>query len=101
LAEWELSSPRVRAVLDGQSAPGSHQIEERILVPAAIYQWKASKADRKRALAVQMENRRKFQQAFSQGLAVIGFSLDADRNGVFELGTLTQTGEGSEERENL
>jgi predicted GNAT superfamily acetyltransferase len=100
VAEWEMDAPRVRNILDGR--PAARQvIEERILVPAAIYQWKASKADRERALAVQMENRRKFQQAFSQGLAVIGFSLDAERNGIFELGSLTQTGEGSEERENL
>lgn len=100
VAEWELNSSRVESILEGHPASGQ-VIEERILVPAAIYQWKASKTDRKRALAVQVENRRKFQQAFSQGLAVIGFSLDADRNGVFELGTLTQTGEGSEERKNL
>jgi predicted GNAT superfamily acetyltransferase len=100
VAEWELDSPRVKGILEGLPAAGQI-IEERILVPAAIYQWKASKADRERALAVQMENRRKFQHAFSRGLAVIGFSLDAERNGVFELGALTQTGEGSEEREKL
>jgi predicted GNAT superfamily acetyltransferase len=100
VAEWELDSPRVQGILDGRPAAGQF-IEERILVPAAIYQWKASKADRERALAVQMENRRKFQQAFSQGLAVIGFSLDAERNGVFELGSITHAGEGSEEREKL
>lgn len=84
VAEWELDSPRVKAILDGQPA---HEriVEERISVPAAIYQWKASKADRERALAVQLENRSKFQHAFSRGLAVIGFALDAERNGIFEL----------------
>ena len=46
--------------------------------------------DRERALAVQLENRRKFQQAFSQGLAVLGFSRDAEGNGIFELGSPTQ-----------
>ena len=66
-------------------------IEERILVPASIYEWKASEAGRERALAVQLENRRKFQQAFSQGLAVLGFVRDAEGNGIFELGSLTQT----------
>jgi predicted GNAT superfamily acetyltransferase len=100
VAEWELDSSRVKAILDGRPA-AKQAIEERILVPAAIYQWKASQADRERALAVQMENRRKFQQAFSQGLAVVGFSLDAERNGVFELGPLAQPGEGSEEHKNL
>jgi predicted GNAT superfamily acetyltransferase len=88
VAEWELDSSRVRDVLDGRPA-AVKAIEERIPVPAAIYQWKASRTDRERALAVQMENRRKFQQAFSQGLVVLGFSLDAEGNGIFELGTLT------------
>jgi predicted GNAT superfamily acetyltransferase len=85
LAEWHLRSSRVTAVLDGR--PGAAKIvEERILVPASIYQWKASEAGRERALAVQLENRRKFQQAFSQGLAVLSFARDAEGNGVFELG---------------
>jgi predicted GNAT superfamily acetyltransferase len=89
LAEWELNSPRVQAILEGRAAV-AQVIEERIQVPASIYQWKASEAGRERALAVQLENRGKFQQAFSQGLAVLGFSLDAEGNGVFELGSPTQ-----------
>jgi predicted GNAT superfamily acetyltransferase len=102
VAEWELDSPRVRDLLDGRPA-AVNVIEERILVPASIYQWKASHADRERALAVQMENRQKFQQAFSQGLVVVGFSLDAEGNGVFELGSLAQPGQvfHSKEREGL
>jgi predicted GNAT superfamily acetyltransferase len=86
VAEWELASPRVEAILDGRSAP-VYSIEERILVPAAIYQWKASSANRSRALAVQLENRKKFQEAFSRELTVVGFSLDAEGNGIFELAT--------------
>jgi predicted GNAT superfamily acetyltransferase len=89
LAEWQLDSPRVQAVLEGHPAV-AQIIEERILVPASIYQWKATEAGRERAIAVQLENRRKFQQAFSQGLAVLGFVRDAEGNGVFELGPLTQ-----------
>jgi predicted GNAT superfamily acetyltransferase len=89
LAEWELDSPRVQAILDGRTAD-PEVIEERILVPAAIYQWKANQADRGRALGLQLEHRRKFQQAFNQGLAVLGFSRDAEGNGVFELGLLSQ-----------
>jgi predicted GNAT superfamily acetyltransferase len=102
LAEWELDSARVVGVLEGRTAV-AYAIEERILVPASIYQWKASEAGRERALAVQLENRRKFQQAFSQGLAVLGFVRDAEGNGVFELGFPTQTEQGSnpKERENL
>jgi predicted GNAT superfamily acetyltransferase len=102
MAEWELDSPRVKAILERRPAAAS-VIEERILVPAAIYQWKASKVDRERALTIQLENRRRFQQAFSRGLAVVGFSLDAERNGVFELGPLAQTEQvfKTEERQNL
>ena len=88
LAEWHLDSPRVTAILEGH--PAASRIEERIHVPASIYQWKASERDRERALAVQLENRRKFQQAFSRGLAVLGFVRDADGNGTFELGPLSQ-----------
>jgi hypothetical protein len=85
VAEWRLDSPRVQAVLEGH--PASRQlIEERIQVPASIYEWKSTEAGREQALAVQLENRRKFQQAFSQGLAVLGFVRDAEGNGVFELG---------------
>ena len=102
VAEWELDSPRVRDLLEGRPA-AVNVIEERIPVPAAIYQWKASRADHERALAVQMENRRKFQQAFSQGLIVLGFSLDAEGNGIFELGALTRPERvfHTKERENL
>ena len=85
LAEWNLDSARVEAILDGRP-PEAPIVEDRILVPASIYQWKASDANRDRALKVQLENRGKFQQAFSSGLAVLGFVLDAQGNGVFELG---------------
>jgi predicted GNAT superfamily acetyltransferase len=102
VAEWELDSPRVVAILDGGPADGQI-VEERIPVPASIYRWKASDTDRNRALAVQSENRRKFQQAFSQGLAVVGFTRDAEGNGIFELGRMARSeqGSGSEELKNL
>ncbi len=86
LAEWHLDSERVRNILAGRTAV-EVPIEERIAVPASIYEWKASDHDRDRALAVQLENRHRFQQAFSRGLAVLGFERDAEGNGVFELGT--------------
>jgi len=89
VTEWYLDSPRVQAILEGRST-AAPIIEERISVPAAIYEWKATEAGRERALAVQLENRRKFQQAFSQGLAVLGFIRDAEGNGVFELGFPSQ-----------
>jgi predicted GNAT superfamily acetyltransferase len=87
LAEWRLESPHVNAILDGH--PIKYRIQQRIHVPASIYQWKASNQLRDQALAVQLENRHKFQQAFSQGLAVLGFSRDAEGNGTFELGLLS------------
>jgi predicted GNAT superfamily acetyltransferase len=89
VAEWHLDSPRVAAILDGKFRP-AFAIEERLSVPASIYQWKASDLNRERALAVQLENRDKFQDAFRRGLAILGFSRDADGNGVFELGSPTQ-----------
>jgi predicted GNAT superfamily acetyltransferase len=93
LAEWELDSPRVLAILEGNDT-GGQVAEERILVriqvPASIYQWKASESSRERARAVQLENRNRFQEAFSQGLAVLGFVRDAEGNGVFQLGTPTR-----------
>ncbi|KAA6456211.1 GNAT family N-acetyltransferase [Acidobacteria bacterium AB60] len=89
LAEWYLDSERVTATLEGRAVAAPH-VEERITVPASIYEWKSSERDRELALAVQLENRRRFQEAFSKGLAVVGFQRDADGNGIFELGATTQ-----------
>lgn len=89
VAEWHLDAPRVKGILEGRPR-ASFTIQERIQVPASIYAWKASEQDRERAAAVQLENRRKFQHAFSQGLAVLGFVRDEEGNGVFELGSPTQ-----------
>jgi predicted GNAT superfamily acetyltransferase len=89
VAEWRLDSPRVLAALAGhpeEKQVSETRIQERIQVPASIYEWKASELGREQALAAQLENRRKFLEAFSRGLAVIGFVRDAEGNGVFELG---------------
>jgi len=91
LADWELDSPRVEALFARRPA-AARTIEERILVPASIEEWKASEATRKRAFDVQFQNQQKFQQAFSRGLAVLDFSLDDEGNGVYELGPLSQPG---------
>ncbi len=85
IAEWRLDSPRVEAHIAGRTA-GTQTIEERIQVPASIYQWKETEAGHERALEVQTENRNRFQQAFAQGLAVTGFSRDEQGNGIYELG---------------
>ena len=106
LAEWHLDSPRVQAILAGRPAAeqvSEERIQVRIRVPASIYKWKASERDRERALDIQLENRREFQDAFSRGLAVIGFRRDAEGSGVFELGFLSRAeqAQGPEERETL
>ena len=107
VAEWRLDSASIDAALDGRPAAVAHSVEgeivERIRVPASISQWKASEAGRGRALALQLEIRSKFQQAFSQGLAVVGFARDGEGNGVFELGFAArpQIARTPEEPENL
>ena len=69
-----------------EGRPGnSGAIAERIPVPAPIYAWKASDADRQQALAVQLENRERFHNAFARGLAVVGYTRDEHGNGTFEL----------------
>src|ERR1700679_2598583 len=95
VAEWYLDSPHVMAVVEGK-AGAEYRIEERykiqecIVVPASIYQWKVSDKDRERAAAVQLENRGRFQQAFARGLAVIGFERDAEGNGIYQLTQLAE-----------
>jgi len=90
LAEWELDSSRVETLLARRPAV-AHVIEDRIIVPALIGQWKANEETRERAIVVQLENQKKFQRAFSKGLAVLGFSRDAEGNGVYELGSYPQS----------
>jgi predicted GNAT superfamily acetyltransferase len=87
VAEWFMDSPRVQARAEGRSV-GEYVIETRIVVPAAISEWKSGEANRGRAEVVQLENRRKFQEAFNDGMTVLGFLRDADGNGVFELGPI-------------
>jgi predicted GNAT superfamily acetyltransferase len=84
-AEWFLRSAHVEAALNGRVSK-SLTIEETILVPHQINEWRSSQQEVDRALAVQGENRRRFEDAFSRGLAVIGFHMDTERNGIFELG---------------
>lgn len=82
VAEWWLDSERVSSVL-----AGSHPIAEteiHIFVPAGIYDWKRS-AD-PRAKEVQTQNRQLFQKSFGDGLAVLRFQRDAQKNGTYLLG---------------
>ena len=85
VAEWWLRSERVVNLLDRGRAPDI-QVEKSIAVPAEIYAWKASAADRSKAAEVQLRNRQEFLQAFPQGLAALGYETDAAGNGRFLLG---------------
>ena len=85
VAEWWLTSRRVTGLLE-KSNPPRFKIEERIHVPAEIYAWKATNADRPKAAEVQRQNREQFLNAFRAGLVVLGYERDANDNGTFLLG---------------
>jgi predicted GNAT superfamily acetyltransferase len=91
VAEWWIASPRVIAAIQGRSASvrGEDSVEQ-IQVPAKIYDWKADDEHRHLAQKVQAENRRRFQEAFSKGLAVVAFTRDSEGNGTFHLGRWTE-----------
>jgi predicted GNAT superfamily acetyltransferase len=97
LAEWWIRTPRVEAAIQGEAplALNENGLRDGLLeirVPAAIYRWKAEDSERHLAQQVQAENRRRFQQAFSQGLAVVAFTRDEDGNGTFHLGRWAEPG---------
>jgi predicted GNAT superfamily acetyltransferase len=90
VAEWWLKSNRVENVLRGEPKPAFETLTT-IAVPAQIYQWKASPATRERAREVQERNRKDFLQAFSDGLAVLGYECDQQKSGKFLLGRWQET----------
>jgi predicted GNAT superfamily acetyltransferase len=85
VAEWWLKSDRVLGMLEKGSRPESASLKS-ITVPSQIYQWKASPESRDRALQTQSQIRQQFLHAFENGLAVIGYERDSERNGKFLLG---------------
>ena len=93
IAEWHLSSPRVASILAGEP-PEAPVITQRIAVPGLIYHWKASDKDRGRALALQSENRLKFQSAFANGQGILSFRRDENGDGIYELGPIDQPASG-------
>jgi predicted GNAT superfamily acetyltransferase len=84
VAEWWLTSKRVRALLDNGARP-AFKAEKTIAVPAQIYEWKASEKERDKAKDVQLRNRQEFLRAFSDGLATLGYERDKEGNGRFLL----------------
>ena len=85
IAEWWLKSKRVVNLLEAGKAPVFETLKK-ITVPAEIYRWRASAADLQRAAEVQKRNREEFLQAFSQKLAVLGYTRNAADDGTFLLG---------------
>lgn len=86
VAEWWIKSKRVLDLLESGKEP-MFQTAREIKVPAEIYAWKASAAERYKAAEVQRRNCEEFLQAFSQGLAVLGYQRDPAGNGSFLLGS--------------
>ena len=85
VAEWWLKSQRVEVLLSTGKHP-SFATEQRVEIPADIYDWKAQPETRQKAADLQLRNRNQFLAAFSDGLACLGYKRDADGNGAFLLG---------------
>ena len=84
-AEWWLDSERVHAVLGGTpSLPPP--VEQEITIPHEIAHWRHSVVEQERVRAIQERNREQFLQAFARDLAVVDFRIDAEGNGLFQLG---------------
>jgi predicted GNAT superfamily acetyltransferase len=80
IAEWWIDSPRVRAVLAGQTV--ARRTEERIVYPSDIARIRSP--DPGRAREIQQANGEKFQRAFERGLAVTGFER-SETEGIYLL----------------
>ena len=98
VAEWWLNSRRVRQLLDERRRPVVDVVET-ITVPAQIYEWKADPGSRNRARELQLSNRQQFLNAFSSGLAVLGYARDEHGNGKYLLGRPQERFEFSSQHE--
>ena len=85
VAEWWMKSRRVETLLSIGQHPAIRE-EERVEVPAEIYEWKGDPAMRSRAEQTQSRNRELLQAAFSRGMSCLGYSRDEDGDGCFQLG---------------
>jgi predicted GNAT superfamily acetyltransferase len=79
-AEWWIDSPRVRAVLAGETV--ARRVAERIVFPADIARIRSE--DPGRAREIQKTNGEKFQRALERGLAVTGFER-SETEGIYLL----------------
>ena len=85
VAEWWLKSKRVERLLAEDALP-EYEVQERVTVPAQIYEWKANAAQRGNAVAVQERNRDLLVEAFARDLVVLRYERDGQGNGSFLLG---------------
>jgi predicted GNAT superfamily acetyltransferase len=93
-AEWWLDSDRVCSALAGELIVPT--VEQEILVPHQIAHWRHSPVDQERVLDIQISNREQFQQAFARRRAVVGFRIDTEGNGVFQLGRWQEPSDSSQ-----
>jgi predicted GNAT superfamily acetyltransferase len=84
-AEWWLDSDWVSSALAGKPVVVP-TVEQEIVVPHQIAHWRHQPLDQELVLGIQTTNREHFQQAFARQLAVVGFRIDSEGNGVFQLG---------------
>jgi predicted GNAT superfamily acetyltransferase len=82
IAEWWLSSPRVKAVLEGQRFQ-NNAVEARISIPSDIATIRAH--DSARARDIQQKASEQFRAAFNRELAVIGFEK-SEQAGTYLIG---------------
>jgi predicted GNAT superfamily acetyltransferase len=85
-AEWWLASDRVEAVLDPTRPTPEVQIEEEVVVPGEVGKWRHSPAELERVLDIQRRNREHLEESFRRQRAVVGFRIDENGNGRFQLG---------------
>ncbi len=76
LAEWQLDSPRVVAILAGK-LPEPAEAPAEIILPPELEEWKQSKP--KEVARVQSRIRQEFQAWFARGYAAIAARMTADR----------------------
>jgi predicted GNAT superfamily acetyltransferase len=82
-AEWWMNSSRVEGALSGNLQ--ATKVLATIVVPSDIEELRSA-GNPPSALELQSQIRRQFLQAFSNGLAVLGFTKDVQGDGVFQLG---------------
>jgi predicted GNAT superfamily acetyltransferase len=82
IAEWWISTPRVKAVLEGRHFQ-NNAVEARISIPSDIAAIRVH--DSARARDIQRKASEQFRAAFDAGLAVIGFEK-SEQAGTYLLG---------------